>query len=414
VVSIKRQLSVALLVGVGSTLVGCKTPMGSGLAFWKNDDTSLASSAPDTGRQKYENLSKEFGGASTPSGGLGSQPTPSDDGPVVSTWNKTTGAIAAAFATKPKVESADPTSLTSKTGKLGPDVYVARGRLYESQDKPIEAIANYEKALSVAPNDVGALVSLARLHDRRGNSAKAVEIYHKALKAHPKSALVHNDLGLCYARQKQFQRATESLNKAIALQPGNPKYRNNMATVMVELGRTDEAYKQLAAVNGEAVAHFNLAYLLDQKGQSGPAVQQLQLAIAKDPTLAPAQEMLAQLTGQQPQSGPAGESRLAAQPVSTPIYRPADVPWQPSAAQQPASQPSIQAPYATSPSDQTPAQVSGSGGSYTISDDIGPIPPGPATGYTDWGAPAPAPTSGGPAAESPTYSGVEPLPPIEG
>ena len=60
--SIKRQLSLALLVGVGSTLVGCKTPAGGGLAFWKSDDTTVASTAPDAGRQKYENLAKEFGG----------------------------------------------------------------------------------------------------------------------------------------------------------------------------------------------------------------------------------------------------------------------------------------------------------------------------------------------------------------
>ena len=45
--SIKRQLSLALIVGVGSTLVGCKSPMGSGLAFWKSDDPSVASTAPD-------------------------------------------------------------------------------------------------------------------------------------------------------------------------------------------------------------------------------------------------------------------------------------------------------------------------------------------------------------------------------
>jgi len=415
-VSIKRQLSLALLVGVGSTLVGCKTPAGGGLAFWKNDDTTVASTAPDAGRQKYENLAKEFGGTPTApgTGGLGSQPAASDDGPVVSAWNKSTAAIAAAFTAKPRVETDDPTSLASKPGKVGPDVYVARGRLYENQNKPAEAIAQYQQALSIAPNNLEATVSLARLYDRRGDSAKAVEIYHKALKAHPKSALVHNDLGLCHARQKQFQRATESLNKAIALQPGNPKYRNNMATVMVELGRTDEAYKQLAAVNSEAVAHFNLAYLLDQKGQSGPAVQQLQLAIAKDATLAPAQEMLAQLTGQQPPTGAAGDARLAAQPASAPIYRPSDVSWQPSAGQQPASQPSIQAPYSTSPPEQTPANVTGSGGSYTISDDIGPIQPGPTTGRTDWGAPAQTPPAGGEADQSPAYSGVEPLPPIEG
>lgn len=407
----KRQLSLALIVGM-STLVGCKTPAGGGLAFWKSDDeTSLASTAPDAGRQKYEGLAKEFGGTSAAPTGMGGRPATPDEGPVVSSWNKTTAAIASAFAVKPKVpESDDPTSLASKSGTMGPDVFVGLGRVYESQNKPAEAIAQYNKALSIEANHEGAMVSLARLHDRRGESAKAIEIYHKALKAHPKSALVHNDLGLCHARQKQFQRATESLTKAIALQPGNPKYRNNMATVMIELGRTDEAYRQLAAVNGEAVAHYNLAYLLEQKGHSGPAVQHLQQAIAKDPTLGPAHEMLAQLMGQTPGGGAysesPGEARVAAQQASAPVYRqPSDVQWQSTPS------PAVERPsyYAPSPSDQAPSDVTGSGGTYHIGDDIGPIQSGPAPGHTLWGAAdasSPSPSSG-----SPT---VEPLPPIEG
>ena len=408
----KRQISLALIVGV-STLVGCKAPLGGGLAFWKSDDTSLASASPDAGRQNYEGLAKEFGGAKTAPTAMGGRPVTPDEGAVASSWNKTTAAIASAFAGKPKVpESDDPTSLASKSGKMGPDVYVGLGRVYESQNKPAEAIAQYNKALSLEANHEGAMVSLARLHDRRGESAKAVEIYHKTLKAHPKSALVHNDLGLCHARQKQFQRATESLNKAIALQPGNPKYRNNMAAVLIELGRTDDAFKQLAAVNGEAVAHYNLAYLLEQKGQSGPAVQHLQQAIAKDPSLGPAHAMLAQLTGQGPAGGgtagqPQGDARVAAQQISTPIYRqPSDPQWQSSQSPVAVDRSSS---YAPSPSDQAPSDATGSGGAYHVGDDIGPIQSGPAPGHTPWGAAdasSPSPSTGTPT--------VEPLPPIEG
>ena len=398
--SIKRQLSLALLVGVGSSLIGCKTPMGSGVAFWNRDDSSVASSAPDAPKQKYESLAKEFGGSTSPQVALGGQPPASTDGPVVSSWNKTTAAVAAAFTPKPKIETDDPTSLSSKNGKMGPGVYVGLGRVYESQNKPAEAIAAYDKALSLAPSDLSAMVSLARLHDRQGNSAKAIELYQKALKSHTKSALVHNDLGLCYARQKQWQRATDSLNKAIELQPGNPKYRNNLATVMVEQGRTDEAFKQLAQVNSEAVAHYNLAYLLQQKGQNGPAVLHLQQAIARDTSLTPAQEMLAQLTGQAaPAYAPQPESRLAAQPVATPIYRqPSDLQWQPQAS------PALEPHAAQSPPAGVSAQANGSGGTYHIGDEIGPIPANQAADRNAWGF----------GSDSAASTGVEPLPPIEG
>jgi tetratricopeptide (TPR) repeat protein len=183
------------------------------------------------------------------------------------------------------------------------------------------------------------------------------------------------------------------LNAAIALQPANAKYRNNMATVLIEMGRPQEAYKQLAAVNSEAVAHYNLAWLLAQKGQKDQAIAHLQQAVAKDGSLGPAHEMLAELTGAgavPPAGAPQPEMRIAAQPVSAP-YRTA-------APQQPISEPRPQ------------ASVYGGGGEYTISDDIGPIQGGatttaPYAGNTDWGNAAdakPAPVSG-----------IEPLPPLE-
>jgi tetratricopeptide (TPR) repeat protein len=399
-VNVKRQLTVALLVGVGSGLVGCKSPMG-GLAFWNKGDSSVASSSPDTGRQNYEGLAKEFG-ADTPKTGMGGTPAASDDGPIVSSWNKTTGAIAAALASKPKIETDDPTSLTSKTGKIGPDVHVRAARLMEAQNKSAEAIAHYEKALKIAPNDLTAIVGLARLHDRDGRSAKAVETYQKALKAHPKSALVHNDLGLCYARQKQWQRAGESLNKAVALQPTNAKYRNNLATVMVEMGRPDDALKQLAAVNSPAVAHFNLAYLLEQKGQNPLAVQHLQKAVNLDRTLAPAHEMLARLSNplgnpSAPAYQPQPDTRVAAQPVSAPVTpKPTDIPWQPQAATSPIAETAPQANETTE---------SSKGQTYHIGDDIGPIQPYDA-------ASGASPISTG--ETSPAQGELELLPPVEG
>jgi hypothetical protein len=104
--------------------------------------------------------------------------------------------------------------------------------------------------------------------------------------------------------------------------------------------------------------------------------------------------MLAQLTGGR---APSDNTRLAAQSVSASMYGTRS---SPGANAEPAPQgSSTYGPY--------------SGGSYNISDDIGPIQPGEADqsmapaygGNTNWGSAtdaAPAPVSG-----------IEPLPPIE-
>jgi tetratricopeptide (TPR) repeat protein len=298
--SLKRQVSVAILVGA-SGMVGCKTP-GSGLAFWKSSpDSAIASSAPDVGKQKYDGLAQDFGGqAKTESLGstaaLGSTKPAESEGWFSSTWNKTTGAVASAFTWDSAKESDDPTRLDSEPKKVGAEVYVSAGKLYENQGKFPEAQEQYEKALKAAPGDVSAQISLARLHDRQGNGAKALELYQKTAKAHPKNALVYNDLGLCLARQQQYPQALSALQKATELDGDNAKYRNNLAMVLVETGRPDDALKQLAAVNPEAIAHYNLGILLQQRGRNELAMQHLQQAIALDGNLGQARDLLRQMS----------------------------------------------------------------------------------------------------------------------
>ena len=133
--------------------------------------------------------------------------------------------------------------------------------MYETQGKFPEALGQYEKALKASPNDLASLISIARLHDRQGNFPKAIETYNRAAKAHPKSGLVQNDLGLCYARQRNSGSAIEHLTQACEFSPKNPKYRNNLATVLVEGGRPDEAFRQLCILSSEGTAHYNVAYM---------------------------------------------------------------------------------------------------------------------------------------------------------
>jgi Flp pilus assembly protein TadD len=157
------------------------------------------------------------------------------------------------------------------------------------------------------------------LYDRQGESSKAVETYRRALKAHPNSALVYNDLGLCYARQESHDQAAQYLTKAVDLDPDNARYRNNLATVLVAAGDTNGAVRQLAAANSEAVAHYNVACLLQMQGRPDEAVQHLHLSLERNPNLAEARQLLTQMGG----TPRASEGRVAAQTVSSSAPSPA-------------------------------------------------------------------------------------------
>jgi tetratricopeptide (TPR) repeat protein len=270
--------------------------------------------------------------------------------------------VAGAFAAKPAPDSADPLRLDQPTRKVGPEVHVGAAQLMENQGKFAEAEAHYQKALAASPNDVNALVGLARMHDRQGHPQKAVETYLRAYEAHPQSSLVLNDLGLCYARQRQFDPAIKALSRAAEFSPENPKYRNNLATVLVETGRIQEAVQTMSVGSSAAVAHYNVGYLLYQKGQAAEATRHFQQALAIDPALMPAHQMLAQLSGS-----------YGAQPLAQQAPR-ASAQQRYETAQAPARD------YYGASSAEVPAQASAPASpGYHMSDDS------PADASTNWG-----------------------------
>jgi Flp pilus assembly protein TadD len=304
----KRTFAVTFLVGSGIALSGCQSPSLGGLAIWNRNNSSIAgSTAPDVGRQKFSGLSQQLaadqqrpvGQAQSGTAPLGGAKPAANDGFLMASWKKTTAAMTGSATTKAKLPAVedDPLRLDRVPKKIGAEVYVGAARLLENNGNFPEAEGKYREALRAAPNDLSALVGLARLYDRQGESQKAIDAYLKAAQAHPGEGIVFNDLGLCYRRQRQLDKSLSAFHKAIELQPDNAKYRNNLAAALVDAGRTEEAYQELAAVNSPAVAHFNVAYLLQQKGLRADATRHVQEALRLDPALAPAQDMLAKLGG---------------------------------------------------------------------------------------------------------------------
>jgi Tfp pilus assembly protein PilF len=333
-VDIKRRFAMTFLLGAGVGLTGCQgTGLGK-LALWNRGDSSVASAAPDVGRQKYSGLAQEFGNslpmgqARTGTAPLGGQKPPADDGFMMASWKKTTAAVSGAFAVKPTdpMPEDDPLRLDRNPAKINADVYVSAAQLLENQGKFADAEQKYTEALKSSPNDESALVGLARLYDRQGQGVKAAEVYQRALKAHPKSGLICNDMGLCYRRQRQLDKSVQMLTRAVELQPENNKYRNNLAAALVDSGRSDDAVRQLSVHGSPAVAHYNVGCLMLQKGQRAEATRHLQQALSLDASLTPAREMLGQLSGEggmqplaarqqpaQPRYSPSAP-RMAAQP----------------------------------------------------------------------------------------------------
>jgi tetratricopeptide (TPR) repeat protein len=185
---------------------------------------------------------------------------------------------------------------SSPNGKPGPNVFVAVAEMQERCGKFDDAEAHYRKALAIDPKHLGALVGFARLEDRRSNFEAATRLYRRAIKAHPKNASVHNDLGLCYHRRGLLPDATRELKRAVELDDANKLYHDNLAAVYVEQDKYDLALAQLTTAHGTSVGHYNLGYLLVQKGNRRAALEHFQKAREIDHNLIAADQWIAKLS----------------------------------------------------------------------------------------------------------------------
>jgi len=200
---------------------------------------------------------------------------------------------AAATAAQQKL---DPISLGFASGPPTAQLYLSMAQLSDRGGNTDHARSMYQKALAMEPDNLDALLGWARLEDRQGHLNEARKIYQQAVAKHPRNAAALNDLALCYARQGQLRESLRALEQATQLRPDKPLYRNNIAKVLTELNRLDQAVAHLYAVYPPAVAQYNMGVLLQQRGRSSEAVRFLTAATRADPQLEPAQTLLTQIT----------------------------------------------------------------------------------------------------------------------
>src|SRR5581483_2356438 len=101
-------------------------------------------------------------------------------------------------------------------------------------------------------------------------------------------------------RQKSWDPAIQSLTKAVEYDPENREYINMLGHTLSRTGRYQESLAVFSRSYGEAKAYYNVARMLQHLGQAELSKQYVQAALQKDPTLEPAQGLLAQLEGRAP------------------------------------------------------------------------------------------------------------------
>jgi stress-induced-phosphoprotein 1 len=171
-----------------------------------------------------------------------------------------------------------------------------RGNVAYKAKKFDEAIAAYEEASSVTPNNILFYSNKAAVYIEMGEIDKAISICKEALEIGEKNrspfedrAKVHARIGAAHQKVKNYEGALEAYAKA-----QSEHYDAGVQRKMKTLELEEKKRKQLAYINPEiAQEHKTKGNDLFREGKFGDATKEYEEAIKRDPDNAPLRNNLA-------------------------------------------------------------------------------------------------------------------------
>jgi tetratricopeptide (TPR) repeat protein len=150
-----------------------------------------------------------------------------------------------------------------------------------------EAIAQYQEALQINPNDAVVHNSLGSALFQKGGVDEAIAQYQTALQINPDFADAHYNFGIALFKMGQVDEAIVHYQKALQIKPDYAEACNNLGNALLQKGRVDEAITHcqtaLQIKPDYAEAHINLGNALLQKGQVDEAIVHYQTALQIKP-----------------------------------------------------------------------------------------------------------------------------------
>ena len=146
----------------------------------------------------------------------------------------------------------------------------------------------FERSLEIDDKNVKTLLNLSRVLLEQGKPRDALIYVTTAVQLDSMSGDVHRMMGRVRTELRQPNEAVESYRVALSLQPTDVWSMNNMALVLIQQGRFDEALPPLARAvqldSSVAVFHNNLGIVLERTGHYTMAAQSYRAALSVDST----------------------------------------------------------------------------------------------------------------------------------
>ncbi|MBD2777696.1 tetratricopeptide repeat protein [Iningainema tapete] len=153
-----------------------------------------------------------------------------------------------AFAATNKGDFATAEQLWTEILEQFPDnaaVWSNRGNSRVSQNKLVEALADYNKAVELAPNVTDPYLNRGTALEGLGRWEDAIADYNHVLELDPKDAMAYNNRGNAQAGLGKWEEAIADYKKSADTAPNFAFARANYALALYQIGKTDEAIRQM-------------------------------------------------------------------------------------------------------------------------------------------------------------------------
>lgn len=189
-----------------------------------------------------------------------------------------------------------PTSLPKYVQELTAKAKDEAEKLYDAgykkamMGKWLEALAYYEKAIKIKPDDGWGYYFIAVTYDALGRYEEAVEAYKQAIRIDPNNSLTYCFLADAYGQSGRYEEAIQCYRQAVRIAPDFSYAHFRLALAYHISGCYEEAtqaYKQAIRIDPSfALAHYSLGLTYLTMGDTGSALDEYKILKTLDEDLA--------------------------------------------------------------------------------------------------------------------------------
>ncbi len=128
-------------------------------------------------------------------------------------------------------------------------IFLARGNFYRAKDQIREAMANYQRAEMLNPEDAWIHFNLGEMYRKQEKLDKTIEEYQRAIELEPNIAWFHFALGEVYRKENKADLALTSLKQAAQIDPSGIWLQNALGDLYLEKKMYEKAYEHFEAAS---------------------------------------------------------------------------------------------------------------------------------------------------------------------